>query len=114
MKTNDVKFQNHFKLEVPFKDIIIFESELEKFNIDYYFEEHEPFISDGVKYFLLDRDREKIDQIILKNELIASTETISVLDYRDQVKIQKLYLKTAVVVIVLLLLVSFIVSLREP
>jgi hypothetical protein len=114
MKTTDVKFQNHFKLEVPFKDIIIFESELEKAAIDYYFEEHEPFISDGVKYFLLDRDREKIDQILLKNELIAGTETISVLDYRVNAKIQKLYLITALIVIGLLFLVSFIVSLQKP
>ena len=111
MKSNEVKFKNHFKLGISFKDIIIFESELEKYGIKYYCEENEPFISDGVKYFLLDKDREIINQIMLRNDLIASTETIHVSDYREERKIQKLYLKAAILVVIIILLVSFIVSL---
>ncbi|WP_162127078.1 hypothetical protein [Flavobacterium phycosphaerae] len=111
MKSSEVKFQNHFKLDVPFKDIIIFESELEKYGIQYYYEENEPFISDGVKYFLLDSDREKIDQLLLRNDLIASTETIHVSDYREERKIQKLYLKTLLIAVLIILIVSIIVSL---
>jgi len=109
MKDIEVKFQEHFKLEVPFKNMIVFESELQRSGIKYYCEENEPFISDGIRYFLLDNDREKIDSILIKNGIIAGTETINVVDYRDNQKIQKAYLIVSLIVIGLILIVSFFI-----
>lgn len=99
----DVKHKKHFKLYVQLKDKITFESELEKYNIHYYTNINEqPFIDGGIRYFLLDVDREKIDQILIKNEILASTETIPNNDYKDDYKIIKLSL--------LILLALFVVG----
>ncbi|MEG0851635.1 MAG: hypothetical protein RSH24_17340, partial [Flavobacterium sp.] len=58
----DIKFQNHFKLYVLLKDKIIFESELNKSNIKYYIDIETQALSDnGIRYFLLDKDQEGID-----------------------------------------------------
>ena len=99
----DVKHKKHFKLYVQLKDKITFESELEKYNIHYYTNINEqPFIDGDIRYFLLDVDREKIDQILIKNEILASTETIPNNDYKDDYKIIKLSL--------LILLALFVVG----
>jgi len=106
-----IKFEEHFKLYVLLKDKIIFESELFKNGIDFYFEENQPNIMGGIRYFLRDIDRLKIDKILIENEIIASTETIPSNDYRDQQKAQKIYAITACIVVGIILLVSAIIGL---
>ncbi|NUY79651.1 hypothetical protein HUK80_01990 [Flavobacterium sp. MAH-1] len=113
MKNANVKFGKHYKLEVLFKDKIIFESELYNHGIDFYFEEDQPNISQGIKYFLKDSDRAEVDSIIVQNEIVASTETIQLSDYRDEAKVQKLYLKVTVVITILIGVVSLIISLMK-
>ena len=86
----EVKFQNHFKLNVLFKDFILFENLLLENNIDYYHHGNENSeISNGTLFFLLDRDRVIIDKLLIDNEIIASTETIMISDYRVEKKVQK-------------------------
>jgi len=106
-----IKFEEHFKLYVLLKDKIIFESELLKNGIDFYIEENQPNISDGIRYFLRDNDRPEIDKVVIENGIIASTETIPSNDYRDQQKMQKIYVITACIVVGIILLVSAIVGL---
>jgi hypothetical protein len=65
----------------------------------------------GIRYFIKNDDRIKIDKIFIENEIIANTETIQTSDYRDEKKIQKVYLKVGVVVIVIMLLIMLIESL---
>ena len=105
MIDSKVKFENHFKLYIPFRDKIIFESELINNNIDFYFEENQPGINISVRYFLKDKDASEIDKIIRKNEIISSIEN-QILDYKQEQKIQKLYLKVAITIIIVILLVS--------
>ncbi|HFG0566811.1 TPA: hypothetical protein ACGFUW_002600 [Flavobacterium psychrophilum] len=114
MKTNTPKilFENNLKIYVLPKDKIIFESELEKQNIEYYCDiEHQPMFESGIRYFIKNDDRIKIDKIFIENEIIANTETIQTSDYRDEKKIQKLYLKITGVVIGIILLIMLIKSL---
>ena len=87
-----VKFQEHFKLNVLFKDYILFENLLLENNIDYYHNSNENSdISDGTSFFLLDKDRIVIDKLLIDNEIIASTETIMISDYREERKVQKFH-----------------------
>lgn len=108
----EVKFQNHFKLNVLFKDYILFENLLLENNIDFYHNSNENSdISSGTLFFLLDKDRVIIDKILIDNEIIASTETILMSDYREETKVQKFYFSVFLIVVGLLILVIFIVDL---
>jgi hypothetical protein len=109
MNNASVKFENHFKLYIPFRDKIIFESELINNNIEFYFEENQPNINVSVKYFLKDSDANEIDKIIRKNEIISSIENQN-LDYQHEQKIQKLYLKVAIAIILIFLFASAAIS----
>ena len=105
----DIKFQNHFKLYVLLKDKIIFESELNKSNIKYYIDIETQALSDNsIRYFLLDKDQEGIDNILLSKNIIASTETINVNDFRDVKNYYKVYFIIALLVITLTILISSI------
>lgn len=108
----EVKFQDHFKLNVLFKDYILFENLLLENNIDFYHNSNENSdISDGTLFFLLDKDRIIIDQLLIDNGIIASTETILMSDYREETKVQKFHFLVYLIVVGLLILVIFIVDL---
>jgi len=96
MNNPSVKNQNHFKLEIAFKDKILFESELYKNGIQYHLEKN-----NYTRYFLLDEDRNVIDDILKATGIIASTDTIRITDYSDLIKVNKVYLFIALVVIIL-------------
>ena len=81
-------------------------------NIDFYHNSNENSdISNGTLFFLLDKDRVIIDKILIDNEIIASTETILMSDYREETKVQKFYFSVFLIVVGLLILVIFIVDL---
>jgi len=104
--TSHIKYKDHFKLHVLFKDIIIFESELIKNNIKFYKEEVQ--VNNSTIYFLENKDREAIDRILIWNTIIASTYTIALTDYTDANKVQRLYFYIAgAVVIVMIVLMIF-------
>ena len=107
----DVKFQEHFKLNVLFKDYILFENLLLENNIDFYHNSNENSdISDGTLFFLLDKDRVIIDKILIDNEIIASTETIMISDYRVEKKVQKFHFLVYLLVVGLLILIIFVID----
>ena len=110
IKSIDIKYQDHIKLYVLVKDIIRFEHELNLNQIPYYIEINEqPDTVEGLRYFILDTDRRKVDQLLIENDIIASTETISNYDYRDQKKLYNVY-GLAVIIIVLLVVIGLIVE----
>lgn len=105
----DVKFQEHFKLNVLFKDYILFENLLLENNIDFYHNSNENSdISDGTCFFLLDKDRIIIDQLLIDNKIIASTETILMSDYREERKVQKFHFLVYLIIILILVLIILI------
>jgi len=66
------------------KDTIRFEVAMNRKQIPFYSEINEqPDIAEGIRYFILDTDREKVDKLLIENDIIASTETISNHDFRD-------------------------------
>lgn len=108
----EILFKSHFKIYVLPKDKITFESELEKQKVEYYCDiENQPMFENGIRYFIQDVDRIKLDKIFVENEIIAHTETIQISDYRDEKKAQKLYLKIAGIVLAVMILIVIIDSL---
>lgn len=107
MNDVNVKFENYFKLHIPFSDKILFESELINNNIDFYFEENQPDINISIRYFFKVADANEIDKIIRENQIISSIEN-QVIDYKQEQKIQKLYLKVAIAIVLIILFVSAI------
>ena len=105
----EVKFQNHFKFNVLFKDYILFENLLLENDIDFYHNSNENSdISDGTLFFLLDKDRIVIDKILIDNEIIASTETIMISDFREERKVQKFHFLVYLIIILILVLIILI------
>ena len=99
-----VLLKNHLKIYVLLKDKIIFEMELEKQNIEYYCDiEKQPTLENGIRYFVLEEDRIKIDEIFIKHGIIANTETIKISDYRDGKKIMSVYLKFLAIAIAIMI-----------
>ena len=105
MKRNnpEILFKEHLKIYVLPKDKIIFESELE----------NQPMFESGIRYFILDADRIKLDKIFTENGIIAHTETIPTADYRDGKKAMKLYLKVSAIVVGIMILIMIIESLLK-
>ena len=111
MKDNNLEilFENNLKIYVLQKNKIIFENELENHNIEYYCDiENQPMFESGIRYFIKDVDRIKVDDIFIKNKIIAHTETIRTSDYRDEKKAMKLYLKVSGIVFGIMILIIII------
>jgi hypothetical protein len=111
MKINTPKilFENNVKIYVLPKDKIIFESELEKQNIEYYCDiENQPMFESGIRYFIKNNDRIKIDEILTENEIIANIETILTSDFRDEKKAMKLYLTVGGIVFGIMILIIIV------
>ncbi len=90
---------------------ITFEAKLNENNIDYYVnnEGHPGIHNEGARYFLLDKDRVIIDQIIIENEIGSATETINSLITKNALG-QSLYLKAIFIVIVLTILIIMLIK----
>jgi hypothetical protein len=110
----EILFKEHLKIYVLPKDKIIFESELENQNIEYYCDiENQPMFESGIRYFIMDDDRIKLDKLFTENGIIAHTETIPTADYRDGKKAMKLYLKVGGIVVGIMVLIMIIENLLK-
>lgn len=110
----EILFKQHLKIYVLLKDKIVFESELENKNIEYYSDlENQPMFENGIRYFILDTDRIKLDKIFRENGIIAHTETIPTLDYRDGKKAMRLYLIVAAFVAGIMILIAIFENLLK-
>lgn len=108
----DIKLKDSYKLYVLLKDKIVFENELKKNGIRFYFNlDEQPNIDSGIRYFLLISDLELIDQILSKKEIFASTETILISDYKISKKVMKLYINLAIIFIIFLVVFWAFISL---
>lgn len=89
-----IKKEKNFKLYIPLKEQIIFESEMNKNGIDFYSNLNEqPIINEGIRYFLLETDKIRIDEIIKENGILSGIESTGIVDYTDSKKMYKIYLK---------------------
>ena len=96
------------------KDKIVFENELLNNGIKYYTEINEqPLTESGFRYFLLNEDRKKIDDIIKKNGISTSLESSLIIDFEDNNKLMRAYLLVAVTIVGILLVLFALGILTE-
>ncbi|WP_336127445.1 hypothetical protein [Mesoflavibacter sp. CH_XMU1422-2] len=104
----DIRFKDHYKLMISLKDKLFFESELYKNEIKYHVENE--YFGDKIRFFFLDSDHKKVDNIIVKNEIVATVESNLVSDFNDQSKKVKLYLIIAFVFIAIIILTAQLIN----
>ena len=76
--------------------------------IDYFYDSDQVFGSGSMRYFLLEKDRGLIDLLLNENDIVGSIESLGVQDFRLEKKVQYLYLKVALIVSVLMIIIFFI------
>ena len=105
----DIKLKEHRKLYILLKDKIIFESELEKNKIRFYSNlEEQPMIEEGIRYFLLESDMKKIDEILIKNRIVANSESNPIIDFNQNGKMIKLSIIVTGIVIAIIMIFALI------
>jgi hypothetical protein len=101
-----IRFSPHYKLYVQQRDQLVFEEILQENNIDFYSNiKEQAFLDTGIRYFLREADRSKIDALLIKHQLIAQIESHNMPDFTSHKKIMKVYLLVALIVVLLLLVV---------
>lgn len=105
----NIKLKGRFTLYVLLKDKELFESEIRKHEILFYTDiEEQPLIDGRIRFFLLDSDMEKIDQIIIENGITAHKESYLISDFRSEKKIMKISILIAISLIAFIILLSII------
>lgn len=112
IKLFDIKLKEHFKLYISVKDKISLESELFNNDIKYYFDFDEQCARDEyLRYYFLDSEKEIIDEILIKNDIVTFTESNIIGDFQESGKIMKLSAIVTIGLIVVIVLISTFISL---
>ena len=96
---------------VLLENSITFEAKLIEHEVDYYVDyEGQPSLhNEGARYFLLEKDRVLIDQIVITNEIGSANETINSFLSKNALG-QSLYLKAVFIVVVLTILIVLMIK----
>ncbi len=104
---NEIK-ESYYHIYVLFKDRIRFESELINKQIAFHTDENQVQSDNSFRFYLFEKDRVEIDKILIKNEIIANDETNEIVDYRDTIKINKVYIYIVIAIILLILIIDYL------
>ena len=108
----DIKLKEHFKLYISLKDKICFESELFHNNIEHYFDfDEQSSNGECLRYYFLESDSKRIDEILIKNGIITFTESNIIGDFQENSKVMKSVAIVAFVLIGILILASVFINL---
>lgn len=100
-----INHQDHIKLYVLLKDKINFDNAMTGRNLPFYYEVYEqPILDGGIRYFILETDRQKVDLLLIENDIVASTETIPNNDAQDIKKFYNVYIWITVSIIMLIVI----------
>lgn len=93
-KTIRVKFRNHFKVAIPFKDSVTFENELNKKGLDFYVDyKLDSFSGSLIEYHILQKDRSAISAFLQDNEIIDNSDALQFAGFSAEPNFMGLYLK---------------------
>jgi len=104
---NEIK-ESYYHIYILLKDKIRFESELIKQQISFHTDENQVQSDNFFRYYLFEKDKNTIEKILIENEIIANDETNDIIDYRDNVKINKVYIYIVIAIILLILIIDYI------
>lgn len=104
---NEIK-ESYYHIYILLKDKIRFESELMNQNISFHSDKNQVQSANSFRYYLLEKDKTVIEKILAENEIIANDETSGIIDYRDNIKVQKVYIYIVIAIILLILIIDYI------
>jgi len=85
---NEIK-ESYYHIYILLKDRIRFESELNNREIQFHSDINQLQSDNSFRYYLLETDKVEIDRILIENKIISNDETSKIVDYRDNIKINK-------------------------
>ncbi|MDT0556756.1 hypothetical protein [Patiriisocius hiemis] len=103
MIKTEINLQKYFKIDIPLKNHIVFESEVNQRGLQYK-KIKETQITSSISYFILKTDFEIIDKILIENHIVANTNDGNYNDFRDTRKFIKICLLIAILIITIILL----------
>jgi hypothetical protein len=106
----EILSKDHYKLFILFRDNIVFESKLIEYNIDYFVDLNQSGSLEQIRYFLLVKDIEVVDDILKENSIIGTIETLNIIDFEVAKKVYALFLKTILIVVLLFILLKIVES----
>ncbi|ESU22347.1 hypothetical protein FEDK69T_23310 [Flavobacterium enshiense DK69] len=114
-KTIRVKLGKHFKVAVQYKDVVSFENELNNKGLDFYLNcKDESSQCSLVSYYLFEKDRSAVDDLLQENEIVANYETLQFANLSEQKNFMGLYIKLVGVFIVLLVMLKVVDAIVKP
>lgn len=102
MINNEINLQKYFKIDIPLKNHIVFESEVNQRGLEYK-KVKETQLTSNISYFILKTDFKIIDKILIENDIVAYTNISNYNDSSDTRKFIKICLITAVLIIIIIL-----------
>lgn len=97
-----VKFDRHFKLYVPVRDVTSFENELSQKGIAYYTDKRKGLhFNEMVLYCILHKDSATVHQILIDKQYVLNSEAVALNVISEERKMVNLYLKFALLFIIL-------------
>jgi hypothetical protein len=108
-----IKSQDHFKLYILLQNKMSLESELMNQYIDFYYNIDEQSFGNEIRYFILSTDREKVDAILLKNEIIGTLEQNLVKDFKYGRKLIKFEYKAYLIIVIVFIAITLLALIIE-
>ena len=105
---SEINKDNFYHIYILLKDKIRFESELIDNDISFHYDESQIQTDNSIRYHLLEKDKIKIDKILIENKIITNDETTRIIDYRDNSKINKVYVLFVIVIVLVILIIDYV------
>lgn len=114
-RTFRVRFRNHFKVDIRFKDTVKFENELNDRGLDFYVDYQSESPSGAlIEYYILQKDKTVVSEFLQENEIAVNADAVQFTSLNLQPNFMSLYLKLVGAFIVLMALLQVIDTVVNP
>ena len=110
-----VKFDRHFKIHVPVRGVTSFENELSQKGIAYYTDKRKGLhFNESVLFCILDKYSAVVHQILSDKHYVLDSEVLSANVFSEERKMVNLYLKFALLFIILTMVLKVVGAFVNP
>ena len=110
-----VKFDRVFIVHVPVRDVMSFENELSQNGIAYYADKRKGLLFDeNVLFYILDKDSASVYRILADRQYVLDSEVIAANGFSEERKMVNLYLKFALLFIILTMVLKVVGAFVNP
>jgi hypothetical protein len=110
-----IKSENHFKVEIRFKDTAVFENELNEKKVDFFSDYKNESTSDSlIQYFLLRKDKAAVDAFLQSNEIVVNSKMLQFENLNKERNFTRIYLRFVGLFIMLMMMLEAIEIFLKP